>query len=79
MGSGWGAGAKTLHTAAMSLIYSTAEYCAPDWCRSVHTRLIDSVLNDALHIGTGYLHPTPTGNLSALRHPACWAWLIAVL
>ena len=47
-GSGWGAGAKTLRIATLSLIYSTAEYCAPVWCRSTHTRLIDSVLNDAL-------------------------------
>ena len=46
-GSGWGAGAKTLRTAALSLIYSTAEYCAPAWCRRAHTRLIDSVLDDA--------------------------------
>ena len=52
-GSGWGAGAKTLRTAALSLIYSTAEYWAPVWCRSAHTRLIDSVLNDALRIVTG--------------------------
>ena len=28
-GSGWGAGAKTLRTPALSLIYSIAEYCAP--------------------------------------------------
>ena len=27
-GSGWGSGAKILRTAALSLIYSTAEYCA---------------------------------------------------
>ena len=52
-GSGWGAGAKTLLTAALSLIYSTAEYCAPAWCCSAHSRLIDSVLNDALHIVLG--------------------------
>ena len=50
MGSGWGAGAKTLRIATLSLVYSTAEYCAPVWCRSAHTRLIDSVLNDALRI-----------------------------
>ena len=42
VGSGWGAGAKTLHIAALSLVYSTAEYCAPVWCRSAHTCLIDS-------------------------------------
>ena len=43
-GTGWGASVKTLRTAALSLINSTAEYCAPVWCRSAHTRLIDSVL-----------------------------------
>ena len=56
VGSGWGANAKTLRIAILSL----AEYCAPVWCRSAHTRLIDSVLNDALRIVTGCLRPTPT-------------------
>ena len=65
-GSGWGAGAKTLRTAALSLVYSTAEYCAPVWCRSAHTWLIDSVLNDALRIVTGCLRPTPTDYLPIL-------------
>ena len=37
VGSGWGAGAKTLRIATLSLVYSTAEYCAPVWCRSAHT------------------------------------------
>ena len=71
-GSDWGAGAKTLRTAALSLVYSTAEYCAPVWCRSAHTRLIDSVLNDALRIVTGCLRPTPTDYLPVLAgiHPA---------
>ena len=66
MGSGWGAGAKTLRIATLSLVYSTAEYCAPVWCRSAHTCLIDSVLNDALRIVTGCLHPTPTDRLPVL-------------
>ena len=61
MGSGWGAGAKTLR-----IVYSTAEYCAPVWCRSAHTRLIDSVLNNALRIVTGCLRPTPTDHLPVL-------------
>ena len=65
-GSGWGAGAKTLRTAALSLVYSTAEYCAPVWCCSAHTRLVDSVLNDALRIVTGCLRPTPTDYLPVL-------------
>ena len=66
VGSGWGAGAKTLCIAALSLVYSTAEYCAPVWCHSAHTRLIDSVLNDTLHIVTGCLRPTPTDHLPVL-------------
>ena len=66
VGSGWGAGAKTLRIATLSLVYSAVEYCAPVWCRSAHTRLIDSVLNDALHIVTGSLRPTPTNHLPIL-------------
>ena len=66
MGSGWGVGAKTLRIATLSLVYSTAEYCASVWCRSAHTRLIDSVLNDALRKVTGCLRPTPTDHLPVL-------------
>ena len=66
VGSEWGAGAKTLRIATLSLVYSTAEYCASVWCRSAHTRLIDSVLNDALRIVTGCLRPTPTDHLPIL-------------
>ena len=66
VGSGWGARAKTLHIATLSLVYSTAEYCAPVWCCNAHTRLIDSALNDALHIVTKCLRPTPTDHLSVL-------------
>ena len=64
--SGWDAGAKTLRTASLFLLHSTAEYCAPAWCRSARTRLMDSVLYDALHIVTGCLRPTPTDNLPVL-------------
>ena len=66
VGSGWGAGDKTLRIATLSLVYSAAEYCAPVWCRSAHTCLIDSVLNDALRIVTGCLRPTPTDHLPVL-------------
>ena len=59
VGSGWGAGAKTLRIATLSLVYSTAEYCAPVWCCSTYTRLIDSVLNDALRIVTGWTDHLP--------------------
>ena len=65
-GSGWGAGAKTLRISALSLVYTTAEYCAPVWCRSMHTRFIDSIRNDALRIVTRCLRTTPTEDLPVL-------------
>ena len=65
-GSGWGAGAKTLRTATLALVHSTAEYCAPVWCRSSQTRHIDTAINDALRTVTGCLRPTPTDYLPIL-------------
>ena len=80
-GSGWGTGAKTLRIATLSLVYSTADYCAPVWCCSAHTRFIDGVLNDALHIVTGCLRPTPTDYLPILAgiQPAEFCRLRATL
>ena len=66
VGSGWGGGAKTQCIATLFLVYSTAKYCAPVWYRSVHIRLIDSVLNNTLRIVTGCLRPTPTDHLPVL-------------
>ena len=70
-GSSLGASAQTLRTTALALIFCNDEYCAPVWCRSAHTHLIDKTMNDALRIVTGYLRPTPTGNLHILAgiHP----------
>jgi len=65
-GSGWGAGATTLQTATLALVHSTAEYCAPVWCRSAHTSLIDPTINDALRIVTECLRPRPADNLPIL-------------
>ena len=64
--SGWSAGAKTLLISALSLVYSTAEYCAPVWCHNTLTRLIDSIFNDALRIVKGCLRPTLTEDLPVL-------------
>ena len=55
------AGATTLRIATLALVRSTAEYCAPVWCRSALIRLID-----ALRIVTGCLRPTPADNLPTL-------------
>ena len=50
----------------LALVYSAAECCEPVWCRSAYTRIIDSVLSDALRIVTGCLRPTPTDHLLVL-------------
>jgi len=34
---GMGAGATTLRIATLATVHSTAEYCAPAWCRSAHS------------------------------------------
>ena len=65
-GTTWGAGASVQRTATLSLVYSTAEYCAPVWCRNAYTRLIDPIINNALRIVTGCLLPTPTNYLTVL-------------
>ena len=67
-GSSWGANVQTLRTTAQAFIHSTAEYCAPVWCRSAHTHLINKTINDTLCIVTGYLRPAPTCNLHILAN-----------
>jgi len=47
-------------------VHSTAEYCAPVWCRSAYTRFIDLANNDALRIVTECLRPAPSDNLPIL-------------
>jgi len=65
-GSGWGAGATILRIATLAPVRPTAEYCAPVWCRSAHTRFIDPAINDTLRIVTGRQCPTPAHNLPIL-------------
>jgi len=65
-GLGWGPVATTLRSATLALVHSTVEYCAPVWCRSAHTCLTDSVINDTLRTVTGCLRPTPADNLATI-------------
>lgn len=61
-GTSWGAQADTLRTAALSLVYSVAEYCAPVWYRSVGK--VDVQLNDNMRIVTSTLRSTPLNTLA---------------
>ena len=47
-------------------MHSTAEYCAPVWCRSAHSRFIDPATNDPWQIVIGCLRPTPADNVPIL-------------
>ena len=79
-GSEWAA-AETLRTAALSLDYLAAEFCASVWCRSINTRVIDGVMYDASRIVTKCLCHTPIDNLPILSgiQPAELRWLPVTL
>ena len=59
-GTNWGASQTVLRTTATALCYSAAEYCAPAWARSPHTRLVDTKLRETMRITSGCLKSTPT-------------------
>ena len=67
VGSGLGAGAKTVCIATLSLVYSTAKYCAPVWCRSPHRQCFER------HLAYSHWMPASHSNgppICTLRHPA---------
>ena len=65
-GTTWGASTKALHISTQALVFSAAEYCAPVWCRSTHTKKLDSTLNNALRTVFGCLRATPANQLPIL-------------
>ena len=69
-GTSWGASTPTLRTSTLALVYAPTEYCAPVWCRSAHTRLVDISLNAALRTITGCLRPTQVEQLPVLAEIA---------
>ena len=65
-GTSCGASTPTLITSTLALVYAPAEYCAPVWCRSSHTHLVDVGLNASLRTITGCLRPTQVNQLPVL-------------
>lgn len=59
-----------LRTAALALVYSTAEYCCPVWLRSSHISTVDTQINACLRIVTGTLKSTPLPWLPVLANIA---------
>ena len=62
----WGASAIILRIDAHAIVYSTAEYAAPVWGHSAHTKRLYTALNNILRIVTSCLRPTPTALLTPL-------------
>ena len=60
VGSSCGAYTWTLCTGALALVYSTAEYATPVWCRSCHTKKLDCAINNTICVITGCLRLTET-------------------
>jgi hypothetical protein len=67
-GTSWGADPTTLRTAALALVFSTAEYCCPVWLNSVHVQKIDAQLNFSMRIITGTIRSTPIQWLPVLSN-----------
>ncbi|KAH1021847.1 hypothetical protein HUJ04_011332 [Dendroctonus ponderosae] len=66
--STWGAQATTLPTAAISLVYATAEYCAPGWQGS---RNVNKVLSSE---GRDVLNLTPSGRARKICRCMLYKW-----
>jgi len=55
----WGANAHTLRISALSLCFSAGEFASLVWSTSVHTKQIDTILNESCRLVTGCLKNTP--------------------
>lgn len=54
-----GANGKSLRTAVLSLVFSTAEYCAPVWYNRSHVHKVDVQLNISMRTIAGAVDSTP--------------------
>ena len=73
-GTNWGTSFDTLRTSTTALVFAPAEYCAPVWCQSTHTKTLDAPLNEAMRIVSGCIRPTPLNflpPLSGRQPPSC--------
>ena len=64
--SKWVANPYTLHSTALALCFSAAEYACPGWERSAYAGKVDSALNDTCRRITGCLKPLPLNKMYSL-------------
>jgi len=69
-GTSWGCRANVLRISSLALVYSIAEYCAPVWARSTHTKNVDTQLNRTMRIISGCVKSTKLEWLPVLSHIA---------
>ncbi|CAI6370930.1 unnamed protein product [Macrosiphum euphorbiae] len=69
-GTNWESRANVLRTSALALVYSEAEYCAPVWGRSAHTKKVDVELNNTMRIISGFVWSTKVQWLPVLSNIA---------
>ena len=67
-GTDWGAPAPVLHTSAIALVYSVAEYCMSVWGRCAHVQHVDTQLDIAMRTVSGALRPTNINWLPVLSN-----------
>ena len=73
-GTNLGTSFDTSRTSTTALVFAPAEYCAPVWCQSTHTKTLDVSLNEAMRIVSGCIRPTPLNflpPLSRIQPPSC--------
>ena len=73
-GTNWGTLFDTLRTSTTALVFAPAEYGAPVWCKSIHTKTLDVPLNEAMRIVSGCIRPSPLNflpPLSGIQPPSC--------
>lgn len=56
----------TLRTASLTLVFSSAEHCAPVWLNSALVDKIDCQLNEEMRIISATLKSTPVASLPVL-------------
>ena len=65
-GTTWGASFNVLRTATVSLVIAPAEYCAPVWAQSAHTKRLNIPFHEALRTITGCIRCTQINLLPSL-------------
>jgi len=71
VGTSWGSSLQVLRTSALTLVHSTAEYCAPVWDKSAHCKNVDTGLHKTVRIISETLKSTKSNgyqNYQTLYH-----------